>query len=79
MQAQSASIKEQTCGPFLHRGVSLSYYYLSLSILANSSATAMLCTATLYKYCYYSVHDYALAFSWIIVQRELQTLIHGII
>lgn len=81
MQVQSALIKEQTCDLFsqVHRGISLSCYYLSLSILANSSATALLCTATLYKYCYYCVHDYALAFAWILVQRELQTLAHGII
>lgn len=71
MQAQSALIKEQTCCPFLYRGISLSYYYPSMSILANSSATALFCTATLCKYlcCYYSVHDYALAFSWICIQR----------
>lgn len=46
MQAQSASIEEQTCSPF-EIVPYLSYYYLSLAILANPSATALLYTATL--------------------------------
>lgn len=77
MQAQSASIKEQGCGPFC----SVVSVCLIIIILVNTCEFVRylaLYSHAFYNHCYYSIHDYALA-CWESVQRELQTLTHGFI
>lgn len=71
MQAQSASIKEQGCGPF-YSVVSLC---LIIIILVNTCEfvrySLALYSHAFYNYCYYSIHDYALAFSRESVQKRV--------
>jgi len=75
MQAQSASIREQGCGSF-YSVVSLC---LIIFILANT-CEFLRYNITLYSHAFYdySIHDYALVLGWKSVQRELQTLTHGL-